>query len=137
MSGPTTHTLARFPERVAVVRLGPGAELPAWAGSATLLSVTATATETSIVCGAASVPAKARQAGPYIAFQVQGPLDLALTGVLAGLLAPLAEAEVSVFAISTFDTDWILVPDGDADRAEEEWRRRGHTVAPAVPVVPR
>jgi hypothetical protein len=136
VSGPT-HTLARYPERVAVVRLGPGAELPSWAGSATLLSVTATATETSIVCGAASVPTKAKQSGPLIAFEVEGPLDLALTGVLAGLLAPLAEAEVSVFTISTFDTDWILVPDADADRAAEEWRRRGHTVVPAVPVKSR
>ncbi len=137
MSGPTTHTLARYPERVAVVRLGPGAELPDWAGSATLLSVTATARETSIVCGAASVPAKAKQQGPFIAFQVEGPLDFALTGVLAGLLAPLAEAEVSVFVVSTFDTDWILVPDADADRAAEEWRRRGHTVVPAVPATSR
>ena len=137
MSGPTTHILARYPERVAVVRLGPGAELPAWAGSATLLSVTATARETSVVCGAASVPAKAKQQGPFIAFQVEGPLDFALTGVLAGLLAPLAEAEVSVFVVSTFDTDWILVPDADADRAAEEWRRRGHTVVPAVPATSR
>jgi hypothetical protein len=133
----TTHTLARYPERVAVVRLGPGAELPPWAGSATLLSVTATATETSVVCGAASVPAKAKKHGPFIAFEVEGPLDLALTGVLAGLLAPLAEAEISVFTISTYDTDWILVPDGDADRAAEEWRRRGHTVVPAVPATSR
>lgn len=137
MSEPTVHTLSRYPERLAVVRLGPGAELPAWAGSATLLSVTATATETSVVCGAASVPAKARHAGPFIAFEVAGPLELSLTGVLAGLLTPLAEAGVSVFTISTFDTDWILVPDADADRAADEWRRRGHTVTPAVPVTSR
>ena len=47
--------------------------------------------------------------------------------------APLAEAEISVFTISTFDTDWILVPFERADAAAEEWRRRGHTVAPATP----
>jgi len=51
-----------------------------------------------------------------------------LTGVLSRLLAPLAEAEISVFTLSTFDTDWILVPGHDADRAEEEWRRSGHEV---------
>ena len=62
---------------------------------------------------------------------------LSLTGVLAALLVPLAEAQISVFAISTFDTDWVLVPVGEAERAAEEWRRSGHEVAPAVPVTPQ
>ena len=57
--------------------------------------------------------------------------------MLAELLAPLAAAEISVFTLSTFDTDWILVPGGDADRAAEEWRRSGHEVTAAVPAKPR
>ncbi|QCC77160.1 ACT domain-containing protein [Nocardioides daphniae] len=56
-----------------------------------------------------------------------------MTGVLVALLTPMAEAEISVFTLSTFDTDWILVPKQHAEKAAEEWRRRGHTVAPAVP----
>jgi hypothetical protein len=116
-----------------VVRLGPGSALPAWAESASVFSVTATATETSVVCAARNVPTKARHQRPFTAFEVQGPLDFALTGVLASLLVPLADAEVSVFTLSTFDTDWILVPTGDAERAAEEWRRCGHRVVPAVP----
>jgi uncharacterized protein len=127
-------TLERFPEKLAVVRLGPGAEVPAWAESSSLFSVTATARETSVVCATRSVPRKAQQAGPFTAFAVQGPLDFSLTGILSALLQPLADEGISVFTISTFDTDWILVPLDDADRAAEEWRRRGHTVAPAVPV---
>jgi len=126
-----TQTLLRHDEHLAVVRLGPGAEIPAWATAGTLFSVTATAAETSIVCGRAAVPRKAQQAGPFTAFAVLGPLDLALTGVLAELLAPLAEEAVPVFTVSTFDTDWVLVPAGQADRAAEAWRRRGHTVRPA------
>ena len=114
-------TLTRHPEHLAVVRLGPGAELPAWAGGATLVSVTATATETSVVCAAAAVPGKARSAGPFVAFSVDGTLDLTLTGVVAGLTAPLAEAQVPVFVISTFDTDWLLVPADRADEAAELW----------------
>ncbi len=70
------------------------------------------------------------------AFAVEGLLDLALVGVLAGLLVPLAEGGVPVFTISTYDTDWILVPIADAERAAEAWRRRGHTVVAAVPVTP-
>jgi hypothetical protein len=126
--------LQQFPETLAVVRLGPGAEVPSWAESSSLFSVTATARETSVVCARRSVPKKAQQAGPFTAFAVEGPLDFSLTGILAELLQPLAEAEISVFTISTFDTDWILVAVDDADRAAEEWRRRGHTVAPAIPV---
>jgi hypothetical protein len=128
--------LSRYPETLAVVRLGPGSELPAWAESSSILSITATATETSVVCAARNVPRKSVHQRPFTAFEVEGPLDFAMTGVLAGLLTPLAAAEISVFTLSTFDTDWILVPAGDADRAEEEWRRSGHEVVPAVPVTP-
>ncbi|MCW2759245.1 MAG: hypothetical protein JWO46_2991 [Nocardioidaceae bacterium] len=129
----STFTLAQFPETIAVVRLAPGAEIPAWAEASALLSITATATETSLVCANRSVPKKAQKAGPFTAFAVAGPLDFSLTGVLAALLVPMAEAEISVFTISTFDTDWVLVPVAKAEDAAEEWRRRGHTVAPAVP----
>jgi hypothetical protein len=128
--------LSRYPETLAVVRLGPGAEVPAWAESSSIFSVTATATETSVVCAARSVPRKAPHQAPFTAFEVQGPLDFSLTGILAGLLVPLAEAEISVFTLSTFDTDWVLVPAGRADDAEEAWRRTGHDVVPAVPVTP-
>jgi hypothetical protein len=128
-----TYTLNRYPETLAVVRLPAGAELPAWAEASSLLSITATATETSVVCAGRNVPTKTRHQKPFTAFEVQGPLDLALTGVLAALLTPLAEAGISVFTLSTFDTDWILVPTAEADRAEEEWRRRGHETARAVP----
>jgi hypothetical protein len=128
-----TYTLQQFPETIAVVRLAPGAEVPAWAESSSLFSITATATETSLVCANRSVPTKAQKAGPFTAFAVEGPLDFALTGVLSALLAPLAEAKVSVFTISTFDTDWILVPVGDAGKAAQAWQHGGHTVAPAVP----
>ena len=128
--------LEQFPETLAVVRLAPGAEVPSWAESSSLFSITATARETSLVCARRSVPKKVQQAGPFTAFAVEGPLDFSLTGILATLLQPLADAEISVFTISTFDTDWILVPVDDADRAAEEWRRRGHDVAPAVPPHP-
>ena len=131
-SGP--HTLHRYPETLAVVGLPAGAEVPSWAESSSLFCVTATATGTTLVCARRSVPRKVRQAGPFTAFEVAGPLDLALTGVLSALLDPLAEAGISIYAVSTFDTDWILVPQERADDAAAEWRRRGHTVDQAVPV---
>ena len=133
-SSNATFNIQQFPETLAVVRLGPGAEIPTWAESSSIFSITATATETSVVCAARSVPAKAVHQKPFTAFAVEGPLDFSLTGILAGLLAPLAEAGISVFTLSTFDTDWILIPVARAADAAEVWTNQGHTVAPAVPV---
>ncbi|CAA9414380.1 ACT domain-containing protein [uncultured Nocardioides sp.] len=129
--------ILRFPETLALVRLPSGGEVPEWAESSSIFSITATATETSLVCAGRSVPRKAVHQKPYTAFEVEGPLDLASTGVLVELLTPLAEAGISVLTVSTYDTQWILVPTPDAEQAGEEWRRRGHDVAPAQPVAPR
>ncbi len=123
-----THTLIQHPDALAVVRLGPGSDVPSWATASTLFSVTATKTETSIVCHASTVPTKARREGPFVAFEVAGPLDFAETGVLSGLLTPLADAGISVFTLSTYDTDWILVKADAADAAVEAWTAAGHTL---------
>ncbi len=128
--------LNQFPETLAVVKLPPGGEVPEWAESSSIFSITATATETSLVCAGRSVPTKSVHQKPFTAFAVEGPLDFALTGVLVELLTPMAEAEISVFALSTYETDWILVPTKDAARAGEEWRRHGHEVVVATPVKP-
>ncbi len=127
----STYTLHQYPEKMVVAQLGAGADIPAWAESASVFAIIATATETTVVCAGRSVPKKVTQAGPFTAFAVKGPLDFALTGVLHGLLEPLAAAEISVFTLSTYPTDWILVPIEKAEAAAEEWRRRGHDVAPA------
>lgn len=134
-TGPT-FTLLKYPEKLAIVRLGPGAELPQWAESATLFSITATATETSLVCATRSVPTKTPSIKPLTAFQVRGPLDPDAVGILAGLLTPLAEEQIPVYTLSTFDTDWVMVRLVDAARTAEAWRRRGHTVTDAVPAKP-
>jgi hypothetical protein len=131
-----SRTLHRYPEQLVVAQLGPGADVPAWAESSSVFAVIATATETTVVTAGRSVPKKVTQAGPFHAFAVEGPLDFALTGVLHDLLAPLAEAGISVFTLSTYPTDWILVPTDKADDAAQAWRRRGHTVVPAPVVTP-
>jgi uncharacterized protein len=134
VSGTSEHVydLTRHRDALAVVRLGRGAKVPGWAAASTLFSVTATNDETSIVCHASTVPAKARKQGPFVAFEVSGPLDPKLTGVLHALLSPLADAQIPVFTLSTFDTDWILVQAGRADDAELAWIRAGHSVHPPV-----
>lgn len=125
-----------YPETLAVVRLGPGAEVPPWAESSSIFTVTATATETAVVCAARNVPGKAAAHKPLTAYAVAGPREGRAAAVLVALLSPLAEEGVDAFVMATHDTDWILVPVADADRAAEAWRRSDHEVVPAVPVTP-
>lgn len=118
------------PDRFAVCRLDPGATRPAWLASSSpvLRSVTRTATELSIVCSEAAVPAAVRAERGFRALRVRGTLDFALVGVLSSLLAPLAAAGVSVFVLSTFDTDWLLVRENALDRALAALRAAGFAI---------
>jgi hypothetical protein len=107
-------TLSLLPETLAVARLPAGAALPGWVDwSDPFVTVSRTRDELSVVCPEARVPAEAQAERGWRGFKVEGPLDFALTGILARLAAPLAEAGISIFAISTFDTDYLLVRAGD------------------------
>lgn len=77
---------------------------------------------------AENVGPEVRVEGPFRALTVPGPLDFSLTGILVSLLTPLAQADISVFTLSTFDTDWILVPVGSTGAATQALIEAGHTV---------
>ena len=109
--------------RYAVCRLAADADVPA-----AFFSVTRTADELSLVCAEQQAPEEARCERGWRIFQVAGPLEFSLTGVLAAIAAPLADAGVSIFAISTFDTDYVLVKEDDVAKAVEALRAAGHRV---------
>jgi hypothetical protein len=121
-------TLTLLPDHLAVCRLPSDAPFPSGVCSKTFLSVTRTSDELSIVCDADSVPPDARSELGWRCFKVAGPLDFALVGVLASLAGALAEAGVSVYAISTFDTDYLLVKAEAVSSAVEALRTQGHAV---------
>lgn len=98
-----------LPEALAVCRLPAGAPVPAWALAGGWFAVTRTADELSVVCAEALAPADVQAERGWRLLQVQGPLDFGLTGVLAALAVPLGQAGVSLFAVSTYDTDYVLV----------------------------
>jgi len=98
------------PERLAVCRLLPDAPPPEWAFHGAFWSITRTREELSVVCAEAAVPDGVRAERDWICFQLAGPFAFALTGILEAFLRPLAEARVPIFALSTFDTDWVLIP---------------------------
>jgi hypothetical protein len=114
--------------QLAVCQLGADDEVPGWAGGGPFSSVTRTSQELSIVCREGAVPEGITCEGGWRIFQVEGPLDFALTGVLASIAGPLAEAGVSLFALSTFDTDYVMVRESDVERAARALRAAGHRV---------
>ena len=109
--------LSTLADPLAVVRLPGNAVVPDWATRGIFCSITRTPHELSIVTSFADVPATEQREGPWTAFMVHGPLDFALTGILSKISGALANAGVSIFAISTFDTDYVLVPSADAEKA--------------------
>jgi len=122
-------TLLLLEGRLAVCRLAPGDEVPAWASDGAFTSVTRTRDELSVVCAEAAVPEGIRSEGGWRVFRMEGPLDFGMTGILASVAVPLAGAGVSIFAVSTFDTDYVLVKEGEVPRAIAALRVAGHRVS--------
>ncbi len=120
--------LSVLPGRLAVCRLDPSSGPPAWARSGPIRAYTWTAHELSVVCAEADVLAGVRHEPGWRALMVAGPLDFGLTGVLAGLAGPLAAVGISLFALSTYDTDYLLVREAALDAAVATLRAAGHAV---------
>ena len=120
-------TLSVLPETLAICRLEHEASVPMWA-TGSFVSITRTSDELSIVCHERDVPSGVKTDRGWRALKIEGPLDLALTGVLASIAVPLAEARINIFAISTFDTDYVLVKVDRVAEAIGVLRRAGHVV---------
>jgi uncharacterized protein len=118
-----------WPGRYAICRLNVEDSLPPWAVQGAFFSVTRTPAELSIVCEVTAVPPDVQTEPGWRVLAVRGPLDFALTGVIAGLSGHLAAAAISVFVVSTYDPDYVLVRDADVSRAVVVLRDAGHAIA--------
>ena len=112
----------------AVCRLGADATIPPWATASSFFSISRTADELSVVCRQDDVPEGVVGERGWRCLRVAGTIPFSVVGVLVSLTAPLAEAGISVFAVSTFDTDYLLVKEQDLATAADVLRRQGHTV---------
>lgn len=113
---------------MSVCRLGPSSDIPDWATESGFCSVTRTLDELSVVCPQDSAPEGIRCEGGWRVLKLEGPFEFSEVGVLASVAVPLAEAGVSIFAVSTFDTDYVLVKDEQLESAVRALRERSHEV---------
>jgi len=118
------------PGKFAVCRLRAIAPLPDWAWSGLFSSVTRTEDELSIVCAADSVPEEHKPKTPWVCLKLEGPFSFSEVGILASFIGPLAEKGVPIFAISTFDTDYVLVGEDYAGTTLQALRDAGHEFLP-------
>jgi hypothetical protein len=109
--------LSVLPGHLAVSRLAPDMPIPSWATQGSFFSVTRTSQELSIIAAQSLTPADVQSQRGWRAFKVHGPFAFSETGVLSALAAPLAEAKIAVFVVSTFDTDYLLVASSDLEAA--------------------
>ena len=121
-----------LPEEYAVCRLPGGSALPASLASGpddkSVISVSWASDELSIICPSDRVPDEAVADTAWRCLRVVGPLDLALTGVLASLIGPLADARVNIVTFSTYTTDYLLVPSVRLSEAVDTLVAAGHRI---------
>ena len=121
-------SLTLLPDAVAICRLEPTGQIPEWALASDWWSITRTSEELSVVCAESCVPADVASSRGWRALKFDGPLPLDQTGILASVTAPLAAARVSVFALATFSTDFVLIPAAHQPAAIDALERAGHSV---------
>lgn len=117
-----------LPEVLMVCRLDKDAEVPDWTWAGEFVSITKTPEELSIVCRQCDVPKNVRCEKDWRCLKVNGPLDFTCVGILASLSAPLSKAGVSIFAVSTYDTDYLLVKEKDLERTILVLNQEDHIV---------
>ena len=123
-----SQTLSVVPGEYAVSQLPAGSTAPAWALTGDLWCVMSVRDELSVVCPAANVPPGVTTQRGWAALKLHGPFAFTLTGILASVLDPLRDAGVGIFALSTFNTDYVLVAQADLHRAAHALRAAGHTL---------
>ena len=108
-----------LPERFGICRFDAHTPIPNWALTSPFYSITRTQEEVSVVCREGAIPRDILCEKGFRCLKVQGPIDFSETGTLCSLTNPLAGADISIFALSTFDTDYLLVREKDLSKAIE------------------
>ena len=124
-----TLTFRQLSERFMICRLSADAPLPAWVPSCPFVSITRTDDEVSVVCPEQRPLPDAKCEAGWVALKLEGPFPFSQTGILASFLQPLAENRIPIFAISTFDTDYVLIKQENLEAALHSLGNAGHKLA--------
>jgi uncharacterized protein len=116
----------RLVRRYAIVRLAPEAPVPGWATGGEFTSITRTAEELSIVCPIENLAAPAQSSDRWICLKLEGPFPFSQTGILLSFIGPLSSRGIPIFAISTYDTDYVMVQQEYAEAALQHLKEAGH-----------
>src|SRR5262245_61195302 len=119
-------TLSVLSKTYAICRLDPAMPVPSWAMTGDFWSLIRTRDELSIVCEEHALPADISREGGWRILKCEGPLDFALTGIMAAIADPLADAGVSIFPLATYDTDYVLVKHVQIEIAAQALIDYGH-----------
>jgi len=117
---------SRLPGSFAICQLPANADIPAWALQSAFFSLTRTADELSLVCPEEVVPADVRHEGAWACLKLEGPFPFSQTGILTSFVQPLSARAIPIFAVSTFDTDYVLVKGAWIDKAIEILKEAEH-----------
>jgi hypothetical protein len=110
----------------AVCRLAAADPVPQWATKGTFTSLTRTADELSIVCPAENVPQAHKPETSWACLKIEGPFVFSQIGILHAFIQPMVEAGISIFALATYDTDYVLIQNPSADKAIQALQNAGH-----------
>jgi hypothetical protein len=124
-----------LPGPYGIVRLAPGAPVPDWASfsnstTGDFTSITRTADELSIVCPTENLPPDVHSSHRWICLKLEGPFPFSLTGVLLSFIQPLSGNGIPIFAIATYDTDYVLVQEEFAGATLDALQKAGHELWP-------
>jgi len=120
MENNTKLALSILPDKIGICHLDKSSPIPDWAqGDSNFTSVTRTMNELSIILPQEKIPAGILAEMNWRIFKVQGPLGFSLTGIVASLAKPLAEADISIFYVDTYETSYLLVEDKNLAKAKE------------------
>lgn len=118
-----SNSISVFSDKYGVCRLDTHEEIPSWAKEGEFYSITKTRDELSVICLEKNIPASIRCERDWRIMKMEGPLDFSEIGILTGMITPLAQNGISILAVSTFDTDYVLVKNdklADARRVLEK-----------------
>lgn len=121
-------TLKLLKDKYSVCRLNKNDEIPKWIFQEEFFSITKTDEELSVVCLQDKIKENIKCEKDWRILKIEGPLDFSLIGILSKISTLMANNDISIFAISTYDTDYILIKEESINKAIEVLENNNYNI---------